>query len=82
MHLFHQLQQRNPFKSKVQKAHILYILSILQLPSSQQTSFNMPEVIVPHGEGDLLIYPSNLTHGYESNPSDQRITLSFNVAPV
>ena len=28
MHLFHQLQQRNPFKSKVQKAHILYILSI------------------------------------------------------
>jgi len=54
----------------------------LQLPSSQQTSFNMPEVIVPHAEGDLLIYPSNLTHGYESNPSDQRITLSFNVAPV
>ena len=54
----------------------------LQLPSSQQTPFNMPEVLVPHTEGDLLIYPSNLTHGYESNPSDQRITLSFNIAPV
>lgn len=54
----------------------------LQLPSSQQTPYNMPEVLVPHTEGDLLIYPSNLTHGYESNPSDQRITLSFNIAPV
>ena len=54
----------------------------LQIPISKQTPYNMPEVHVPHSEGDLLIYPSNITHGYESNPQGERITLSMNIAPV
>lgn len=55
---------------------------VLQIECSTQTAFNQPDCYVPHEEGTLLIYPPNLTHGYESNLADNRITFSFNVVPI
>ena len=55
---------------------------VMMLPFEQMTAFNLQEATVPYSQGDCLIYPSNLTHGYESNPSENRITLTFNVIPV
>lgn len=55
---------------------------IMMLPFQQMTAFNLQEATIPYANGDCIIYPSNLTHGYESNPTDNRITLTFNVIPV
>lgn len=55
---------------------------VMMLPYEQMTAFNLQEATIPVQQGDALIYPSNLTHGYESNPTDNRITLTFNVIPV
>ena len=55
---------------------------VMMLPFEQMTAFNLQEATVPYNQGDCLIYPSNLTHGYESNPADHRITLTFNVIPT
>ena len=55
---------------------------VMMLPFEQMTAFNLQEATIPVQQGDALIYPSNLTHGYESNPTDNRITLTFNVIPV
>ena len=55
---------------------------VMMLPYEQMTAFNLQEATIPYSNGDVVIYPSNLTHGYESNPSDERITLTFNVIPV
>ena len=55
---------------------------VMMLPFEQMTAFNLQEATIPYANGDCIIYPSNLTHGYESNPTDNRITLTFNVIPV
>jgi uncharacterized protein (TIGR02466 family) len=55
---------------------------IMMLPFEQMTAFNLQEATIPYSNGDCIIYPSNLTHGYESNPTDNRITLTFNVIPT
>ena len=55
---------------------------IMMLPFEQMTAFNLQEATIPYANGDCIIYPTNLTHGYESNPTDNRITLTFNVIPV
>lgn len=55
---------------------------VMMLPYEQMTAFNLQEATIPYSNGDVVIYPSNLTHGYESNQSDERITLTFNVIPV
>ena len=55
---------------------------IMMHPFEQMTAFNLQEATIPYANGDCIIYPSNLTHGYESNPTDNRMTLTFNVIPV
>ena len=55
---------------------------IMMLPFEQMTAFNLQEATIPYANGDCIIYPSNLTHGYESNPTDNRVTLTFNIIPV
>lgn len=55
---------------------------VMMLPFQNMTAFNLQEATIPYANGDCIIYPSNLTHGYESNPTDNRITLTFNVIPV
>lgn len=54
---------------------------VMMIPFQQMTAFNLQEATIPFSQGDCIIYPSNLTHGYESNPNDERITLTFNVIP-
>lgn len=55
---------------------------IMMLPFANMTAFNLQEATIPYKAGDAVIYPANLTHGYESNPSGERITLTFNVVPA
>lgn len=55
---------------------------VMMLPYKQMTAFNLQEATIPYKAGDAVIYPSNLTHGYESNLVGERITLTFNVIPV
>lgn len=53
----------------------------IELPPSTQTKYNSPGAILDHGEGDLLLWESNMVHGYERNYADDRISISFNVLP-
>ena len=55
---------------------------VIQLDSQELSPYNMTEATFKQSEGDILIYPSNITHGYDSNPSDQRITLTANIVPI
>ena len=55
---------------------------VIQLDTKDLTPYNMTEATFKQSEGDILIYPSNITHGYDSNPADQRITITANIVPV
>ena len=55
---------------------------VIQLDTSELSPYNMTEATFKQSEGDILVYPSNITHGYDSNPSDQRITLTANIVPI
>lgn len=55
---------------------------VIQLDSTELSPYNMTEATFKQSEGDILIFPSNMTHGYDSNPSDQRISLTANVVPI
>lgn len=52
---------------------------ILQIESTDVTAFNLTEATFSMNEGDIIIYPANLTHGYDSNPNPERITLTANI---
>tara|TARA_B100000927_G_scaffold291486_1_gene293943 strand:- start:9675 stop:10319 length:645 start_codon:yes stop_codon:yes gene_type:complete len=54
---------------------------IMQCKQTGLTPFNLLDASVPTVEGDIIIFPSNLTHGYETNGEHNRITLTFNVSP-
>ena len=54
---------------------------ILQLPVKEYTAFNLTEATFTQEEGDIIIYPANLTHGYDSNPNPERITFTANIVP-
>ena len=52
---------------------------ILQLDSQDPTAFNLTDATFSMNEGDIIIYPSNVTHGFDSNPSNERITFTTNI---
>jgi uncharacterized protein (TIGR02466 family) len=54
---------------------------ILLTETVKITDWNKQTVEVRHAEGDLVLFPSWLRHGYPPNPADGRISLSFNVLP-
>ena len=54
---------------------------IIQIDSTELTPYNMTEATFKINEGDIVTFPANLTHGYDSNPSNERITLSANIVP-
>ena len=54
---------------------------VMQFPNKDYTAFNMTEATVPMKEGDLIIYPSSMTHGYEGNPYDDRVSMTVNFIP-
>jgi uncharacterized protein (TIGR02466 family) len=53
----------------------------LELTESKQTKYNSTGAILPNAEGDLLLWQSNLLHGYENSHGDNRVSISFNVLP-
>jgi len=53
----------------------------IELAECKQTKYNSGGAIIDHGEGDLLLWQSNLVHGYDENYADSRISISFNVLP-
>ena len=55
---------------------------VIQLDSTELSPYNMTEATFKQSEGDVLVYPSNITHGYDSNPIDQRISFTANVVPI
>jgi len=55
---------------------------IMQINSKQLTQYNMTEATFKMAEGDIITFPSNLTFGYDSNPSNELITLSANIVPA
>ena len=54
---------------------------IFQLSHTGQNAFNQLDCEVPYNEGDVIIHPPNLQHGFEQNLNPNRISLSFNIAP-
>ena len=52
---------------------------ILQIDSKDPTAFNLTEATFNMEEGDIIIYPSNVTHGFDSNPSNDRISFTANI---
>ena len=46
------------------------------------TVFNSDEVTISPAPGTLLLWPSQLVHGYSGNALDGRLSLSFNLLPT
>ena len=61
---------------------LLTFIPVIQLDTTELSPYNMTEATFKQSEGDVLVYPSNITHGYDSNPSDQRITFTANIVPT
>ena len=55
---------------------------IMQFNSKQLTQYNMTEATFKMNEGDIITFPSNLTFGFDSNGSDERMTISANIVPA
>ena len=53
--------------------------SLLKIDSKDPTAFNLTEATFNMEEGDIIIYPSNVTHGFDSNPSNDRISFTANI---
>ena len=47
----------------------------------KRQKYNSTGAILPNAEGDLLLWQSNLLHGYENSHGDNRVSISFNVLP-
>lgn len=51
---------------------------IMQGKNTKLTPFNNLTQDIPTSEGDILIFPSNLSRGFELNSEPNRMTISFN----
>ena len=54
---------------------------VLVTETVKKTEWNQQAISISHAEGDLVLFPSWLRHGYPANLGDGRISLSFNVLP-
>lgn len=58
------------------------VSSLVDIPINKN-QFNLTEICFEQvDEGDTLMWPSWLLHGYQRNTSDTRISLSFNMMPT
>lgn len=64
------------FKRTISSPHY----PILQVKCNKLTPFNMLDGPVPITEGDITLYPSNLSRGYEESLKGNKILITFNVA--
>ena len=55
---------------------------VMQFDSTEPTPYNMTEATFNMVEGDIIIYPSNITHGFDNNSEGQRISLTANIVPI
>jgi len=55
---------------------------VMQFPSKGMSPYNLTEATTPMEEGDVIIYPSMITHGYEGNATPNRIALTVNFVPI
>jgi uncharacterized protein (TIGR02466 family) len=53
----------------------------LSLKIKNKTKYNSEYCYFDYDEGDLLLWESNMIHGYDQNESDNRVSISFNVMP-
>jgi hypothetical protein len=54
----------------------------ISLPTDNYNLYNSESWWFEVGTGDLLLFPSSLTHMVETVQEDERISLSFNTFPV
>ena len=54
----------------------------LRVYPKEYNEYNSYSWWIDVGGGDLLLFPSNLTHGVNTVETDERISLSFNTFPV
>jgi uncharacterized protein (TIGR02466 family) len=54
----------------------------IKLPTEQFNLFNSDSWWIPVAAGELVLFPSSLTHMVETVQGDERISLSFNTFPV
>ena len=54
---------------------------ILTLKTKNNTKYNAVLCQFDYEEGDLLLWESDMIHGYDENENDDRISISFNVMP-
>ena len=52
-----------------------------EIPIEKPSKYNSKYAVMDHDEGDLLLWQSNLNHGYFENGENNRISISFNVMP-
>ena len=50
----------------------------MQGKQTKITPFNNLTQDIPVGEGDILVYPSNISRGFELNSTPNRMTITFN----
>lgn len=54
---------------------------VMMIPFKKRTKYNSIFAEMSYKEGDLLLWESYHSHGFESNMEDNRISISFNVMP-
>ena len=52
----------------------------MSIPFEQKTEFNQ-EGEMQVNEGDLVLFPSTVLHGYKTNYEDDRVTIAMNLMP-
>ena len=55
---------------------------VMQFDSIQPTPYNMTEATFSISEGDIIIHPANITHGFDNNQTGERITLTAQIVPI
>ena len=53
----------------------------MSIPNMKLTRYNQVEQVMAN-EGDMLIWPGEITHGYKKNEGDNRVTVSMNIMPT
>ena len=54
---------------------------VFDIFKNKLTQYNQDNLVFAK-EGELLLFPSQIAHGYEDNKGDGRITLSMNIMPT
>jgi len=57
------------------------VMQSIDIPVKMPTKYNSWGAFINYDEGDLLLWQSNMSHGYIDNKEDNRLSISFNVMP-